>query len=163
RQPVAGRMGEQVGVRQAWPVIDLSETLARFAADARILGLFRSLFGGAAPVLFEDKLNFKHPRVGRHFPMHQDYSYGQPHSPRLTAAIIYLDPATEENGCLEVVPGWHQRGLLERTVMDVGPAKDHYVPDDILNSALAAKVPGEPGTLILFSCLTPHRSGPNRS
>jgi ectoine hydroxylase-related dioxygenase (phytanoyl-CoA dioxygenase family) len=61
------------------------------------------------------------------------------------------------------VPGWHQRGLLERTEMDVGPAKDHYVPAGVLDPALAVKVTGEPGTLILFSCMTPHRSGPNHS
>jgi hypothetical protein len=157
------RIGDRVGVRQAWPVIDLSETLARFAAEERIVGLFRDLFDGAAPVLFEDKLNYKHPQVGTQFPMHQDYSYWRAYSPRLTSALIYLDPATEENGCLEVVPGWHRRGLLERTEMDVGPAVDHHVPAEVLDPALACRVPGEPGTVILFSCMTPHRSGPNRS
>jgi hypothetical protein len=157
------RLGDQVGVRQAWPVIDLSETMARFAADERVVGLFRDLFGGEVPVLFEDKLNFKHPEVGTQFPMHQDFSYWHAYSPRLTSAMIYLDVATEENGCLEVVPGWHQRGLLERTEMDVGPAMDHHVPAEVLDPTLARRVPGEPGTLILFSCMTPHRSGPNRS
>jgi ectoine hydroxylase-related dioxygenase (phytanoyl-CoA dioxygenase family) len=102
------RVGDQVGIRQVWPIIDLSPTLARFAEDERIVGLFRRLFDGDTPVLFEDKLNCKHPGVGSPFPMHQDYSYWQPHSPRLTSAMIYLDAATEENGCLEVVPGRHR-------------------------------------------------------
>src|SRR5258707_10858190 len=52
------RIDGVVGVRQAYPVIDISERLARFAQDERIVGLFRSLFGGETPVLFEDKLNY---------------------------------------------------------------------------------------------------------
>jgi ectoine hydroxylase-related dioxygenase (phytanoyl-CoA dioxygenase family) len=157
------QMGEATGIRQAWPVVDLSETLANLAADERIVGLFRSLFGGDTPVLFEDKLNYKHPRVGTHFPMHQDFSYWHPYSSRLVSALIYIDAATEENGCLEVVAGRHKSGLLERTEMAVGAGKDHYVPAEVVDPALAVKVPGPPGTVILFSCLTPHTSAPNRS
>jgi phytanoyl-CoA hydroxylase len=157
------RIDEAVGIRQAWPVVDLHETLADLAADERIVGLFRSLFGGETPVLFEDKLNYKHPRVGTHFPMHQDYSYWHAYSPRLTSALIYIDAATEENGCLEVVAGRHRSGLLDRTEIAVGAGKDHYVPADVVNPAQAIKVPGPAGTVILFSCLTPHSSSPNRS
>jgi ectoine hydroxylase-related dioxygenase (phytanoyl-CoA dioxygenase family) len=151
------------GVRQAYPVIDLSEPLAHLARDERLVGLFRSLFGGDTPVLFEDKLNYKHPGVGSPFPMHQDYSYWQGYSARLTSALIYLDDSTLENGCLEVVPGRHRQGLFERTEVDVGAAIDHYVPGEVLDPALSVPVPGPPGTVVLFSCFTPHRSGPNLS
>jgi ectoine hydroxylase-related dioxygenase (phytanoyl-CoA dioxygenase family) len=95
--------------------------------------------------------------------MHQDYSYWQDYSPRLTSALIYLDAATVENGCLEVVPGRHRQGLFERTQVNVGPAIDHYIPEAVLDPALSVPVPGPPGTVVLFSCFTPHRSGPNRS
>lgn len=157
------RVGESVGIRQVYPIIDLSERMARFAEEERIVGLFRSLFNGDAPVLFEDKLNCKQPHVGSLFPMHQDYSYWQDYSPRLASALIYLDEATEENGCLEVVPGRHKAGLLERSEMNVGAAKDHYILPEVLDPAQAVKVPGKPGTVLLFSCLTPHRSAPNHS
>jgi ectoine hydroxylase-related dioxygenase (phytanoyl-CoA dioxygenase family) len=157
------RLGEKVGIRQAWPVIDLSPTFAALARDERIVGLFRSLFDGDTPVLFEDKLNYKHPGIGTPFPMHQDYSYWKDYSPRLTSALIYIDEATAENGCLEVIAGQHRRGLLDRTEQDVGAAVDHFIPETVLAPALAVKVPGPPGTLILFSCLTPHTSAPNRS
>jgi hypothetical protein len=157
------QIGDEVGIRQAYPVVDLSETLARFAAGERMVGLFRSLFDGDTPVLFEDKLNYKHPHVGTPFPMHQDYSYWQDYSPRLTSALLYIDEATIENGCLEVVSGWHKKGLLDRSEMDVGSAIDHHVTAEVLDPALAVAVPGKPGTVILFSCLTPHTSAPNRS
>jgi ectoine hydroxylase-related dioxygenase (phytanoyl-CoA dioxygenase family) len=47
--------------------------------------------------------------------------------------------------------------------MDVGATVDHYVPPEIVDPEEAVQVSGAPGTVILFSCLTPHRSGPNRS
>lgn len=156
-------MGDRVGIRQAWPVIDLSPTLARMAKEERVLRLFRSLFGGEQPVLFEDKLNYKHPGVGSLFAMHQDYSYWDGYSPQLVSLLIYLDEATSENGCLEVARGWHKRGLLERSEMDVGPIVDHYITPDVLPPSSVVKVTGGPGTAVIFSCFTPHASGPNRS
>ena len=59
--------------------------------------------------------------------MHQDYSYWQDYSPQLTTALIYIDRATEENGCLEVVPGWHKKGLLPIEKIKVGQSVDDYV------------------------------------
>ncbi|HZO89084.1 MAG TPA: phytanoyl-CoA dioxygenase family protein [Chthonomonadaceae bacterium] len=160
----ADPIGNGYGIRQLWPVVDISPTFARLATDERILALFRSLFDGDTPVLFEDKLNYKQPGGGTRFPMHQDYSYWQPYSPRLTSAMIYIDEATEANGCLEVVPGWHKRGLLERSEMHITEqVTDHYIPGSVLDPGQAVKVSGPPGTVILFSCFTPHASAPNLS
>ena len=157
------RLGDRAGIRQAWPVIDLSPTLARWTREERVLGLFRRLFGEEEPVLFEDKLNFKHPGVGSPFAMHQDLTYWEGFSPRLTSLLIYLDAATEENGCLEAARGWHKRGLLERSEMDVGPVVDHYITPDVLDPASVVALTGGPGTAVLFSSTTPHASGPNRT
>jgi ectoine hydroxylase-related dioxygenase (phytanoyl-CoA dioxygenase family) len=77
--------------------------------------------------------------------------------------LIYIDRATEENGCLEVVPGWHKQGLLPIEKIKVGQNVDHYVSTKVLDPSLAIKVPGSAGTMILFSCFTPHSSAPNLS
>ncbi len=156
------RIGETPRVRQVYPVIDISETFADLAQDARVLDPFRSLFE-EEPVIFEDKLNYKYPAGGSAFPMHQDYSYWQEYSPQLTTALIYIDPATTENGCLEVVPGWHKRGLLPIEKVKVGNNTDHYISTQVLDPSLAIKAPGSAGTMILFTCLTPHTSAPNLS
>lgn len=156
------QIGETTRVRQVYPVIDISDTFARLAQDARLLDPFTSLFNDR-PVLFEDKLNYKYPSGGSPFPMHQDYSYWQDYSARLTTAMIYIDQATKENGCLEVVPGWHQKGLLPIEKVKVGQSVDHYVSTKTLDPSLARAVPGRAGTMILFSCFTPHASAPNRS
>jgi ectoine hydroxylase-related dioxygenase (phytanoyl-CoA dioxygenase family) len=156
------RIGEMSRVRQVYPITDISESFARLAKDARVLDPFASLFDDT-PVIFEDKLNYKYPSGGSPFPMHQDYSYWQEYSPQLTSALIYIDKATEENGCLEVVPGWHKKGLLPIEKVKVGQNVDHYISAETLDPSLAIKVPGEAGTMALFSCMTPHTSAANLS
>jgi hypothetical protein len=155
-------IGSELRLRQVWPIIDLSEAFAELARDPRLLDPMSSLFDDQ-PVLFEDKLNYKHALGGTAFPMHQDFSYWHPYSPRLTSAFIYLDEATAENGCLEVVPGWHKRGLLPKGDVKVGLGTDHAIPDEALDPAGAVQVLGPPGTMVIFSCLTPHTSRPNLS
>jgi ectoine hydroxylase-related dioxygenase (phytanoyl-CoA dioxygenase family) len=152
----------QYRLRMIEPVVDLGEPFARLAADERVTGLFESLFN-EPPVLFEDKLNYKHPRGGTPFPMHQDYPYWQRYTPRLVSALIYIDAATEANGCLEVVPGWHRKGILANGPVKVGLMTDSHVCTDSIDPSLVVKVPGPPGTMILFSCFTPHASAPNLS
>jgi 2-aminoethylphosphonate dioxygenase len=149
-------------IRQVWPVIDLSEAFARLAQDERLLGLFRTLFDDT-PVLFEDKLNYKYPHGSSPFLLHQDLTYWEGFSPRLTSALIYIDEATEENGCLEVVPGRHKEGVLTKQMGQAGLITEHQIVEESVDPALAVKVPGPPGTLILFSCTTPHASEANRS
>jgi 2-aminoethylphosphonate dioxygenase len=156
------RIEEKFQLRMVEPVVDLVETFARLSADEQVLGPFRDLFG-EEPVLFEDKLNFKHPRGGSPFPLHQDYPYWQKYTPRLISAMIYIDEATEANGCLEVLPGWHQKGILPNGPVKVGVMTDGHVCTEPIDPALIVKVPGPPGTMILFSCFTPHASAPNLS
>lgn len=149
-------------IRQVWPVIDLSEVFSRLANDDRILGLFQDLFQDTS-LLFEDKLNYKYPRGGSAFLWHQDLTYWEGYSPRLTTVMIYLDEATEENGCLEVLPGRHKEGLFEKRIGKAGLATEHQIPEDRIDPEAAVKVVGPPGTLVVLSCTAPHASVANRS
>ena len=156
------RIGDEYRLRMIEPVVDLSETFARLAADERVTGAFASLFG-EPPVLFEDKVNYKQPKGGSPFPMHQDYPYWQKHSPRLISALIYIDEATTANGCLEVARGCHTRGLLPDHAVQVGEMTDSHCLSQPIDPEQIVKVPGPPGTMILFSAFTPHASAPNLS
>ena len=65
-------------------------------------------------LLFKDKLNFKMPG-GAGFLCHQDataYATGDLASHHVSA-MIAIDKATKENGCLEVAPGLHKQGILK--------------------------------------------------
>ncbi|WP_213939107.1 phytanoyl-CoA dioxygenase family protein [Pseudomonas sp. dw_612] len=127
--------------------------------------------------LFKDKCNFKHPGGGA-FGVHQDiaaYRHFDTHY-HITAAIA-LDPATLENGCLEVAPGY----LHEHDAQDVEQMLDtpmgprplfNYQRGGTLNGdieeATSRKFEWQPitaqaGDVILFDSYVPHRSARNNS
>src|SRR6185436_17986334 len=63
--------------------------------------------------LHHTKVFIKPPENGSPFPMHQDYPFF-PHSDHsVLAAIVHLDDAPDEKGCVRVVPGSHRLGPLE--------------------------------------------------
>jgi non-heme Fe2+,alpha-ketoglutarate-dependent halogenase len=56
---------------------------------------------------------------------HQDASYWGLHRPNVTTAWIALSESGPENGCMRVIPGSHQGGLL--------PQNETYSPDNALS------------------------------
>ena len=64
------------------------------------------------------------PKVSGEKPWHQDAAYFRGSDPNLMFGVwMALDPATRENGCMEVIPASHLRG----------PAP--HVPAEDINSA----------------------------
>jgi ectoine hydroxylase-related dioxygenase (phytanoyl-CoA dioxygenase family) len=153
-------------LRKVEPVIDISEPFRRAASDACLVGPVTELLGDKV-VLFEDKLNFKYPQGGTGFSLHQDYAYWTRFSPRLCTALIYLDQATHENGCIELVPRRHKQGLFPCASQPVdqaaGQLSDLVIEDGALDLSSAVKATGNPGTVLLFNCLVPHCSKPNHT
>jgi ectoine hydroxylase-related dioxygenase (phytanoyl-CoA dioxygenase family) len=116
----------------------------------------RSIFQ-EEPVLFEDKLNYKYPRGGGEFALHQDRWYWQNIPTRqIVSILIYLDEATAENGCLEVYPQFHQSGLFE---MDGKKG----ITDNVFSKYSPSKAIGSAGMAIVFDSMTPHLSKENHS
>jgi hypothetical protein len=110
------------------------------------------LFGEPA-VLFKEKVNFKMPG-GHGFEPHQDVQagwrdYGELH----LTALVSIDRASEENGCLEFAAGHNRRGLIGELWKPLAGAE--------LDGVLFEKVPTEPGDAIFFDSFAPHRSAPN--
>jgi ectoine hydroxylase-related dioxygenase (phytanoyl-CoA dioxygenase family) len=138
------------------PVIDLSGGLDRLAREPRILNLLASLYEEPA-CLFKDKLIFKPPgAVG--YGLHQDY-ISWPCFPRsFVTVLVPLDSACDENGCTEVFPGYHKAGYLSP-----GDGEYHELATSNVDESSGVRLVLEPGDLAVFGCMTPHRSGPNRS
>ncbi len=108
-----------------------------------------ALMGGPV-VLFKEKINFKMPG-GPGFKAHQDQQAGwNRYAPLFVTALVTLDPATLENGCLEMVPGRHREGLIG----------EEWKPLDETGLALHP-VPTSPGDVIFFDSYAPHASKPN--
>lgn len=106
--------------------------------------------------LFKDKLNFKGPG-GAGFHAHQDataYATDELAS-RHVSALVAIDPATPENGCLEVATGRHREGIFGHEAGVIRPeiaGEMHFQP------VIAA-----PGDIVLFDSYLPHRSASNHS
>ena len=125
------------------------------AGFAELTGILKAavaqLFGEDA-VLFKEKINFKMPGGGG-FEPHQDAQAGWGDYARdFVNVMVCIDPATVENGCLEVAAGHHRRGLLR--------GMEPLNADDMAGMEFHHH-PTVPGDLVLFGAYTPHRSEPN--
>lgn len=125
--------------------------MADFCRNGILAAWASDLLGG--PVhLFKEKINFKMPG-GAGFDLHQDQQAGWGrYAPRFVTAVLTIDPATIENGCLEIEAGRHDRGLL-------GPEWAPLPP----GSSVLTPVPTEPGDVIFLDSFAPHASQPNHS
>jgi hypothetical protein len=105
---------------------------------------------GADVVLFKDKINFKMPGAPG-FKAHQDQQAGWGrYAPVFVTAMVTIDAATVENGCLELVAGRHKEGLIGKEWEPLDEAALDLVPS-----------PTEPGDVIFFDSYAPHASKPN--
>ena len=108
-----------------------------------------ALMGGPV-ALFKEKINFKYPG-GDGFKAHQDQQAGWTRwAPLFVTALVTLDPATEENGCLELVAGQHKQGLIGAEWEPMQEEGLGLVP-----------VPTAPGDVVFFDSFVPHASKPN--
>ena len=121
----------------------------RFIRDSALIRWTGALMG--APVLlFKDKINFKMPG-GAGFKAHQDQQAGWTvYAPLFVTAMVTLDAATLENGCLEVSAGRHREGLIG----------EQWKPLEEQGLNLQA-IPTGPGDVIFFDSFVPHASKPN--
>ncbi len=120
----------------------------------QLMGRVSELMGEPA-VLFKDKINFKLPG-GDGFKPHQDIQAGwDAYADFFVTALVSVDRADAENGCLELAPGRHTRGMLGETW--------HPLDDGELDGIEFVSCPTEPGDAVFFDCFTPHRSEPNMS
>ncbi len=96
---------------------------------------------------------------------HQDLTYWGLDCDDLVTVWVALSPASEESGCMRVLPGSHRQELL--------PHEDIYDPDNMLtrgqeisihvDEQAAVAMALEAGQMSLHNVRLAHASGPNRS
>ena len=103
-------------------------------------------------VLFKDKIIPKLSGGGAHR-AHQDSAAGwERYVDWFITVGIFIEDATVENGCLEVAPGQHSKGLLGKMWAPIDQLPIEY-----------QHVETRAGDLILFDSYVPHRSAANLS
>ena len=129
--------------------------------SARLHAVLDALMGQGR-VLLQEMALVKPPKVSGDKPWHQDAAYFRGSDPNLMFGVwIALDPATRENGCMEVIPGSHLRGPAPHV-----PAEDINlctIRPDLVRLAERVALPMEPGDVLIFHSLIHHYTAANRS
>jgi phytanoyl-CoA hydroxylase len=133
-----------------------SKALARFCAHRAFADLCHDLIGPDARLYWEQAV-YKKPEKPGTFPWHQDNGYRYVEPQQYLTCWVPLTDATRENGCPWIAPGLHRRGTLEHWMT---PAGWQCLPEDPAD-VRALEAPA--GSIVVFSSLTPHRTGPNLS
>ena len=105
--------------------------------------------------LYWDQAVYKKTEKPRRVPWHQDNGYTYVEPQEYLTVWLALTDATVDNGCPEVASGCHRLGTLEHHYVD--PLGWECLPEG--TESVAAPVPA--GGAVVFSSLTPHRTGPN--
>lgn len=126
--------------------------------------------------LFKEKINFKWPGGGA-FPPHQDYpAYGFLAPKSHATAMFAIDPATAENGCLQVALGWTRsladcggldgeqlaKGVAVVPFYEGGP-DNGTIKTEYTDRMKWAEVHTQPHELLVFTSFIPHYSLVNRA
>lgn len=127
-------------------------------------------------VLFKDKINFKWPGGGAFLP-HQDFPAYELFGPRAhVTAMICVDRATLENGCLQVATNWRETfsgdSALDTAALESGTAVLPYVVGGSGHGSIQPEyskkitwlpIEASPGDVVLITSYLPHYSEPNKS
>jgi phytanoyl-CoA hydroxylase len=128
--------------------------------DPRIARTLSCLLDREA-IATQTMIYFKPPKA-RGQALHQDQFYLRVQPGTCIAAWMALDPCSEENGCLRVVPGSHRWPLLCTIKADTSVSfTDVTVP--IPDGTEVRSMVMEPGDVLFFNGQVVHGSGPNDS
>ena len=134
-----------------------SAAFARAILQPRLVDAIADLIGPEVE-FHHSTLHAKAPEFGTPFPMHQDHPFYPHENGQYVDALIHVDAATEENGCLKFLKGSHKLGALEH--VRIGSP---HLPPEQYRLEDAESCPANAGDVILFSIHTIHGSALNRS
>jgi ectoine hydroxylase-related dioxygenase (phytanoyl-CoA dioxygenase family) len=134
-------------------IVAKSPALQAFARHPAIKDICNDLIGDDVR-LYWDQAVYKKTQKPQEFPWHQDNGYTFIEPQQYLTLWIPLVDVDEENGCPWIAPGLHRLGTLEHWITDLGFVCLPSAPD-------AVAAPARAGDIVVFSSLSPHRTGPN--
>jgi ectoine hydroxylase len=164
------RERERTGaVRQVYLAHRHSAPFRQLVRDPRLVAPVRQVLGGEVYV-WHSKINVKAPFEGTVWLWHQDYGYWVHDGveARLMSAMVFLDQATRNNGCLLVADGSHRLGLLPHVADEVTTSYRQWCvsPQELqgrLQEEQIQAITGDAGDVLFFDARLLHASGHNLS
>ena len=141
-----------------WPSM-FHPTFERIRNSVRFVNLLEPLLGTSLKQ-YINQINFKMPGGNIEFPWHQDIRPTPAFRNQLdnyVQTIIAVDDATEENGCLMIVPGSHKTGDLKTKRYAKGQIEEH------VDVSKAVPCLAKAGDVLMFTSYTVHGSKPNQT
>lgn len=157
------------GAHSGWifKIVGHSDLAGQFAEDDRLLGLIEDIVQPGIAV-HSSKIVTKLPHSNEICHWHQDEAFyldpddADTISKTRMSVWVPLQDATEENGCLWIVPGSHRWGLQSYTWADDGACRKRIDREAYANEH-AVPVPVPAGSAVLFSAWTWHHSKNNHT
>jgi hypothetical protein len=115
---------------------------------------------------YHSKMILKDPKIGGAWTWHQDYGYWYQNGvlfPLLSSVTIAVDPATKENGCMQVLKGSHLMGRLDHRLTGDQAGADTERVHEACKRLELVYCELEPGDALFFHCNLLHRSDQNTS
>jgi phytanoyl-CoA hydroxylase len=146
---------------QLMMVAEADEVIAGIAKHPKILDVVRQLMATDQVSYLQDQVLMKPAHHGSHVSWHQDSGYWtgiEPwiDPPAIVTCWVAIDNVTEENGCVQMVPGSHKRGVLPHE-----PGGDHLLHVQGVDLSTAVPVVLPPGGVSFHHSCTVHGSAPN--
>jgi len=136
-----------------------------FARCRRVVDSMEQLLGGEV-YHYHSKMILKDARTGGAWAWHQDYGYWYQNGllfPDLASVMIAVDPATEGNGCLQLLRGSHRMGRVNHILSGEQAGADRERVEEASKRLERVDAVMDPGDAVFFHSNTLHRSGANHS
>jgi len=139
------------------------EMAYKLATNKELLDSVEALLGPNI-LLYNTSFVIKEPHSKAHISWHQDLTYWGFNDDKQVAAWIALSDATEENGCMHMIPGSHKGGQLpHRTTKDSNNLLHHGQTIEGVSEEQSRCIPLNAGEASLHHGWTMHTSYPNKS
>jgi non-heme Fe2+,alpha-ketoglutarate-dependent halogenase len=117
-------------------------------------------------LLYQNGAWIKEPELGTYVSWHQDITYFGMEPPDLVSGWVALSPASIDSGCMQVLPGSQELGMLVVDYSEVKPtnmlASGQRVVYEV-DETKAVPMPLKPGEMSLHHVCLIHSSLPNHS
>lgn len=150
--------GGEIVLDRLDPVEDISDVFRQLNQNEKLMAVIENIFAEPAMVM-KEKLIYKTPGTSG-FGAHRDAPYfcisGVPDEKTVSVSIA-LDAANEENGCIQFYPELRDKKLKSL------PHEERDISDDEIEGIEPLAPCLQPGDVVIFDSLVPHRSGFNHS
>lgn len=138
-----------------------SAAVRRFATEGAHLAAVMQLLGPDVALTHQQFITKlpDAPETTSDIPFHQDNGYGRLDPTTDVTVWVALDDTDEDNGCLWIVPGSHELGVIDHRGADVNP----FLREAGIDPDGAVPLPMRAGEAVAFTGQTLHGSGLNRT